>query len=1240
MCAFNSVEGMDFDMKKKGFTLVELLGVVVILGIVSGLVVLAYVNVRKQMILAYYRSVEESLLVSGGSYFSANKENQPTIFGDEKKVTVGELVTNKYTDREIADPDGKVCNLEKSYVGAYKNSYDKTNYYVCLECGDYKSDNIACNGGVNYTLGVRARKKNSKDSYKLDGKTWSSETVVLVFETLNDMETVVVEDETGTQKTCKLETKNKVKTCEIEVDKSSKFTYYAKTGETESKKGELTVLIDKTKPTFEIQEKGVNNVIEVEYSETEAKRTFKNKVYDIKDPDPESGIKSIEYSFEKEGAKDYYHGVGITDSFDVEKDLELGRYKLKVRVENNAGLKTEKTVTYVIYKKLAIPDSSTFCDNLTYNGSVQNLVKVNKEGYIYKDNMQTNAGSYEVTATLKENYRWSDNTTNARKFTCTIARLRTATTGSCKELTYNGSAQTLAASGNYVTYSNNSKTSAGTYDVTVNANDNYAFNDGEITKTLSCSIAKRAVTITAKDQKIDYGQTISKTLNDITVSNLVSGHKVTSITLQQSTTSATTTGQVIPSGAVIKQDTTNVTSNYEITYKSGNLTIVNRKICVKLDANGASSITGGTSLCCTITSGSSCNVTLPTINPAPGFSSLGWTNDPDALETNKFSVGQSVTVNERSKDVEEETFYAVTRSNNRNSYTITYHLNGATSYNYNGNITYDKSVTYYAPYAYNGDPLPTGVSVVMPTVARSGGSGHGWDTDPNYQNSNPSYLGGRAYSVYSDLDLYAITSRNITLSFDANPLSKKYNQSSNTWNTVRSDSQITSNKLTSITKTAYNDNGVMFSIPKYENAQLYRTQEDKFHGYKLLGLANTSNSQNVDFCFGDQIYLETNRTLYAVWADDYAQYKNVNSQRLAMRDRPSSSGSIVKWVEKNDIAYFKGIGYCDSSDGNRGWIPAEYIDLVGFANGGPKCSHATDPATGNWKQVYLPSANSSQYQYTCASNNKLLSITPSDFYLNVTSTASKQKLTQNLTINNQCGKITGVVSSDTNVVTATTDGVITGKVNSITKNTTKTVQVTYTTAYGCSENVNVNVKNTDAIAPDVTISISGNSSTCSGSYLKGATATITCKSDLPITNFTVSPSATITGSTNTKTGTITLNSTGSKTIQATCVNSEGTTTKQQPVSIKVHSATSACSCSTYYKASTATKSSHCTGWSPWTTVTHNISDKSQLPPATSYYRLSGNFVRKTCPQSLGAITCAVNKCTSFACQQRSTCCHN
>ena len=103
------------NIEKKGFTLVELLGVVVILGIVSGLVVLAYVNVRAQMKVAYYKSVEESLLVSGGSYFSANKENQPTIFGDEKKVTVGELVTNKYTDREIADPDGKVCNLEKSY---------------------------------------------------------------------------------------------------------------------------------------------------------------------------------------------------------------------------------------------------------------------------------------------------------------------------------------------------------------------------------------------------------------------------------------------------------------------------------------------------------------------------------------------------------------------------------------------------------------------------------------------------------------------------------------------------------------------------------------------------------------------------------------------------------------------------------------------------------------------------------------------------------------------------------------------------------------------------------------------------------------------------------------------------------------------------------------------------------------------------------------------------------------------
>ncbi|MBO5414664.1 MAG: GBS Bsp-like repeat-containing protein, partial [Bacilli bacterium] len=71
-----------------------------------------------------------------------------------------------------------------------------------------------------------------------------------------------------------------------------------------------------------------------------------------------------------------------------------------------------------------------------------------------------------------------------------------ATTGSCASLTYNGSSRTLASGGTGVTYSNNTRTSAGSQTVTITANSGYRFSDGTTSKTLSCSIAKATPTLT------------------------------------------------------------------------------------------------------------------------------------------------------------------------------------------------------------------------------------------------------------------------------------------------------------------------------------------------------------------------------------------------------------------------------------------------------------------------------------------------------------------------------------------------------------------------------------------------------------------------------------------------------------------------------------------------------------------------------------------------------------------------
>ncbi len=99
-----------------------------------------------------------------------------------------------------------------------------------------------------------------------------------------------------------------------------------------------------------------------------------------------------------------------------------------------------------------------------------------------------------VSAAQSANYTSASST-----YTLTITRATTAKTGSCNNLTYNGSAQTLASGAAHASYSDNSGTVAADsatgalrdYKVTVTADSNYAFSDGSTEKTLTCNI-KRA----------------------------------------------------------------------------------------------------------------------------------------------------------------------------------------------------------------------------------------------------------------------------------------------------------------------------------------------------------------------------------------------------------------------------------------------------------------------------------------------------------------------------------------------------------------------------------------------------------------------------------------------------------------------------------------------------------------------------------------------------------------------------
>lgn len=103
--------------------------------------------------------------------------------------------------------------------------------------------------------------------------------------------------------------------------------------------------------------------------------------------------------------------------------------------------------------------------------------------------------------------------------------------------------------------------------------DNYILAaEGQQTSAFG-NITQKALTITAKAQTVIYGTAITTGIGQVETSGLIDGDALTTITLTQSTTDATTSGAITPSAAIIEKSSVAVTNNYSITYNDGALTI-------------------------------------------------------------------------------------------------------------------------------------------------------------------------------------------------------------------------------------------------------------------------------------------------------------------------------------------------------------------------------------------------------------------------------------------------------------------------------------------------------------------------------------------------------------------------------------------------------------------------------------------------------------------------------------------
>ena len=133
-------------MKKNGFTLIEIIGAVIILGIIAIIAFATFSGSVKDFRDIYYQKEVKTLEKSGKEFFNDNRNYRPTKVLHAQEVKISTLISKNYLN-EVNDYNGDACNQE-SYVLIVKEDADNYSYHACLKCEsdlyDNTKDDIYC----------------------------------------------------------------------------------------------------------------------------------------------------------------------------------------------------------------------------------------------------------------------------------------------------------------------------------------------------------------------------------------------------------------------------------------------------------------------------------------------------------------------------------------------------------------------------------------------------------------------------------------------------------------------------------------------------------------------------------------------------------------------------------------------------------------------------------------------------------------------------------------------------------------------------------------------------------------------------------------------------------------------------------------------------------------------------------------------------------------------------------------
>ena len=122
----------------KGFTFVEILAAVTVLGILTVIAIVGVSRILERSHTEFYKNQEKNLILAAQSYMNNNKSKLPKIIGKKSKVTAKELKEANYLKKNVTEYDGKtVCDDQNTYVNVFKFGKTDYSYTAVVSCTNY-----------------------------------------------------------------------------------------------------------------------------------------------------------------------------------------------------------------------------------------------------------------------------------------------------------------------------------------------------------------------------------------------------------------------------------------------------------------------------------------------------------------------------------------------------------------------------------------------------------------------------------------------------------------------------------------------------------------------------------------------------------------------------------------------------------------------------------------------------------------------------------------------------------------------------------------------------------------------------------------------------------------------------------------------------------------------------------------------------------------------------------------------